>query len=279
LISRCREGAQIARAGSNTCAPLSAHHGSASKLTKHSHGPISTPQPLYDRLYAAYQDTRWSAREIEPFIRKYHIDMSEFEPVCKLTSSERLGRKHAMNFVEANGAKIPAIGLGTMTLMNAVCVDAVETALCIGYRHIDTAERYRNETGVGEGLRRGLRAAGIARDEWSRWNVSLRLAVAPAWPAEPVGVAQPATRRMQARTPLALVAYTARSIPRGSIPWVRARRASFALLPQRSRQNKSSTGADAHGNRSHMSLGLFLRWRWSSRSRRGRLSHRAPAII
>src|SRR5256886_10652087 len=42
--------------------------------------------------------------------------------------------------------------------------------------------------------------------EWSRWNVSLRLAVAPAWPAEPVGVAQPATRRTQARTPLLLVA-------------------------------------------------------------------------
>src|SRR6516164_436563 len=39
-----------------------------------------------------------------------------------------------------------------------------------------------------------------------RWNVSLRLAVAPAWPAEPVGVAQPATRRMQAGTPLVLVA-------------------------------------------------------------------------
>ena len=30
--------------------------------------------------------------------------------------------------------------------------------------------------------------------EWSRWNVSLRLGVAPAWPAELVGVAQPATR-------------------------------------------------------------------------------------
>src|SRR5215471_12388049 len=42
--------------------------------------------------------------------------------------------------------------------------------------------------------------------EWSTWNVSLRLVVSPAWPAEPVGVAQPATRRMQARTPLALVA-------------------------------------------------------------------------
>ena len=69
-----------------------------------------------------------------------------------------------MNFVEANGAKIPAIGLGTMTLMDAVCVDTVETALCIGYRHIDTAERYRNESEVGEGLRRGLRAAGLERE-------------------------------------------------------------------------------------------------------------------
>jgi hypothetical protein len=38
--------------------------------------------------------------------------------------------------------------------------------------------------------------------EWSTWSVNLRLAEAPAWPAEPVGVAQPATRRMQARTPL-----------------------------------------------------------------------------
>src|SRR5262249_22976320 len=72
--------------------------------------------------------------------------------------------KHAMNFVEANGAKIPAIGLGTMTLMDAVCVDTVKTALCIGYRHIDTAERYRNESEVGGGLRRGLRAAGLERE-------------------------------------------------------------------------------------------------------------------
>jgi hypothetical protein len=52
-----------------------------------------------------------------------------------------------------------------------------------------------------------LTAASSAPAEWSRWNVSLRLAVAPAWPAELVGVAQPATRRMQARTPLVLVAY------------------------------------------------------------------------
>ena len=70
-----------------------------------------------------------------------------------------------MNVVEANGAKIPVIGLGTMTLMDAVCVEAVGTALRLGYRYIDTAERYRNETEVGEGLRRGLRANGLARED------------------------------------------------------------------------------------------------------------------
>jgi 2,5-diketo-D-gluconate reductase B len=70
-----------------------------------------------------------------------------------------------MNVVEANGAKIPVIGLGSMTLMDAVCVEAVETALRLGYRHIDTAERYRNETEVGQGLRRGLRANGLARED------------------------------------------------------------------------------------------------------------------
>jgi 2,5-diketo-D-gluconate reductase B len=68
-----------------------------------------------------------------------------------------------MNVVEANGAKIPAIGLGTMTLKGAVCVEAVKTALRLGYRHIDTAERYGNETEVGEGFAQGLQAAGLKR--------------------------------------------------------------------------------------------------------------------
>src|ERR1700730_11184492 len=70
-----------------------------------------------------------------------------------------------MNVVEANGAKIPAIGLGTMTLKGAVCVEAVKAALGLGYRHIDTAERYGNETEVGEGLAQGLRAAGLEREQ------------------------------------------------------------------------------------------------------------------
>jgi len=64
-------------------------------------------------------------------------------------------------YVEANGARIPALGLGTMTLKGDVCVTAVSTALKQGYIHLDTAERYGNETEVGE----GLRASGLDRGQ------------------------------------------------------------------------------------------------------------------
>src|ERR1039458_4103023 len=47
-----------------------------------------------------------------------------------------------MQIVEAHGARIPMIGLGTMTLKGDVCVQAVKTALELGYRHIDTAAFY-----------------------------------------------------------------------------------------------------------------------------------------
>jgi diketogulonate reductase-like aldo/keto reductase len=63
--------------------------------------------------------------------------------------------------VEANGARIPQIGMGTMTLKDEVCVQAVKDALAIGYRHIDTAAYYGNEREVGH----GLRLSGINRDE------------------------------------------------------------------------------------------------------------------
>jgi 2,5-diketo-D-gluconate reductase B len=66
-----------------------------------------------------------------------------------------------MNFVEAKGAKIPAIGLGTWELRGRTCARLVEQALRLGYRHIDTAQAYENEREVGE----GLRASGVKRDE------------------------------------------------------------------------------------------------------------------
>src|SRR5215470_6628967 len=63
--------------------------------------------------------------------------------------------------VEAFGARIPLVGLGTWDLRGRTCARIVEQALRLGYRHIDTAELYENEREVGE----GLRASGIKRDE------------------------------------------------------------------------------------------------------------------
>jgi 2,5-diketo-D-gluconate reductase B len=63
--------------------------------------------------------------------------------------------------VEVKGVRIPAIGLGTMTLKGDTCVDAVSAALKMGYRHIDTAAFYENEFEVGEGIRK----SGVPREE------------------------------------------------------------------------------------------------------------------
>ena len=66
-----------------------------------------------------------------------------------------------MQVVEAHGCRIPQIGFGTMTLKEDVCVQAVKTALQMGYRHLDTAAFYGNEVENGE----GLRASGVKREE------------------------------------------------------------------------------------------------------------------
>jgi diketogulonate reductase-like aldo/keto reductase len=64
-------------------------------------------------------------------------------------------------FVESNGARIPALGLGTWPLRDEVCSNAVQRALEVGYRHIDTAAMYGNEAAV----RVGLKASGVPREE------------------------------------------------------------------------------------------------------------------
>jgi 2,5-diketo-D-gluconate reductase B len=63
--------------------------------------------------------------------------------------------------VEANGARIPLIGLGTWDLRGRTCARVVEQALRLGYRHLDTAELYENEREVGE----GLRASNVKREQ------------------------------------------------------------------------------------------------------------------
>ncbi|MET0425763.1 MAG: aldo/keto reductase [Actinoplanes sp.] len=60
-----------------------------------------------------------------------------------------------------NGVRMPALGLGVFQSPPEETAAAVETALRVGYRHIDTAAAYGNERQVGEGIRR----SGLARDE------------------------------------------------------------------------------------------------------------------
>jgi 2,5-diketo-D-gluconate reductase B len=59
------------------------------------------------------------------------------------------------------GEKVPSLGLGTWRLTGHECVRAVELALVLGYRHIDTAQIYRNEEQVGQGIQN----AGVDREE------------------------------------------------------------------------------------------------------------------
>ncbi len=57
-----------------------------------------------------------------------------------------------MEYVEVKGEKVPALGLGTWQMEGNECRKAVENALDIGYRHIDTAQAYGNERKVGTAL-------------------------------------------------------------------------------------------------------------------------------
>ncbi len=64
--------------------------------------------------------------------------------------------------IELNdGNRIPQLGFGVFQIGPDETAEAVQRALSVGYRHIDTAEMYGNEAGVGE----GIRASGVDRDE------------------------------------------------------------------------------------------------------------------
>lgn len=61
----------------------------------------------------------------------------------------------------ANGVEIPKLGLGTWFINDTDVVQAVKDAVQLGYRHIDTAQAYQNEKGVGE----GIRTCGVQRED------------------------------------------------------------------------------------------------------------------
>jgi alcohol dehydrogenase (NADP+) len=88
-----------------------------------------------------------------------------------------------------NGSgEVPALGFGTLIPDPAETTTATGDALQAGFRHFDCAERYRNEREVGEALRAGMAAAGIAREDifvtTKLWNTNHRPErVAPAFEA------------------------------------------------------------------------------------------------
>lgn len=65
------------------------------------------------------------------------------------------------NYTLANGVEIPKLGLGTWLINNDDVVEIVKAAIEIGYRHIDTAQAYQNESGVGK----GIRESGVKRED------------------------------------------------------------------------------------------------------------------
>jgi 2,5-diketo-D-gluconate reductase B len=78
------------------------------------------------------------------------------------------------NTLMKEGNMIPKIGLGTFRFDDSQAAEAVRTALELGYRHIDTAQMYDNEQGVGE----GIRAVNVPREEifvtTKVWHENLR---------------------------------------------------------------------------------------------------------
>jgi 2,5-diketo-D-gluconate reductase A len=69
---------------------------------------------------------------------------------------------HERHLTLADGSEMPMLGLGVWQVRNGQeCVNAVRWALELGYRHIDTAQAYRNEESVGQ----GLRESGVPREE------------------------------------------------------------------------------------------------------------------
>src|ERR1700754_3937738 len=78
-----------------------------------------------------------------------------------------------MEYLKTQGLSLPRLGLGTFRMQGDVCRAAVESALKLGYRHIDTAEMYGNEDAIGA----AIASSGVARGDLhittKVWNENL----------------------------------------------------------------------------------------------------------
>lgn len=65
----------------------------------------------------------------------------------------------------ATGVEIPYLGFGTYLIADGDAAAAVREAIRAGYRHVDTAEFYQNEAGVGAGIKQALASEGLSRGD------------------------------------------------------------------------------------------------------------------
>jgi diketogulonate reductase-like aldo/keto reductase len=93
-----------------------------------------------------------------------------------MTTSEAL-RRSTIPLVHGSGA-MPAIGFGTLIPDPVDTQRATMTALEVGFRHLDCAERYRNEDAVGDALQEAIRQGTVAREDvfvtTKLWNTNHR---------------------------------------------------------------------------------------------------------
>src|SRR5271170_7434570 len=78
-----------------------------------------------------------------------------------------------MENIKTQGISLPRLGLGTFRMQGDVCRAAVESALALGFRHIDTAEMYGNEDAVGAAIAASGVAPGDLHITTKVWNENL----------------------------------------------------------------------------------------------------------
>jgi len=78
-----------------------------------------------------------------------------------------------MDHLKTQGISMPKLGLGTFRMQGDTCRAAVESALALGYRHIDTAEMYANEEPIGSAIA-SSRAASCTSPQKSGMRTSPR---------------------------------------------------------------------------------------------------------
>lgn len=105
-------------------------------------------------------------RELQNFIER---------AVLLIESSDFRAKRMPLNH---GAGHMPVLGFGTLIPDAAATISATRDALEAGFRHLDCAERYRNEREVGEALQAGLAAGGIAREDifvtTKLWNTNHR---------------------------------------------------------------------------------------------------------